>query len=126
MRRIRPSSRPGPSVAWAVAAFALLAAIAPQEAAAQAHPPVNSPQQGLPTGAPSARPGDYRVVVGDALVSRANSYTQAQVEDLLRGAGFTAIRNIRKDDDGIWRGSAELRGQPVEFGVDYRGSIAAR
>jgi protein CpxP len=112
--------------AVAAALAVLPALLTPMPATGQTRPPVNSPQQGPPTGAISARPEDYRVVIGEPLVSRSNSYTQAQVEERLRAAGFTAIRDVRKDDDGIWRGSAELNGQAVEFGVDYRGSIAAR
>ncbi len=108
-------------------AIMLSAAVFPTPVASQPAPPVNSPRQDPPVGAQSARPPtDYRVVAGSPLVSGGNSYTRAQVDNRLRAVGIVELRDVRKDDEGIWRGVGRFNGPDVEFGIDYRGSIAVR
>jgi hypothetical protein len=39
-------------------------------------------------------------------------------------AGFTGVTDLRKDEQGIWRGRAQRNGQQVSVGLDYQGNIA--
>ena len=46
----------------------------------------------------------------------ANSFTEGQARSRIEEAGFTGVSELRKDDQGIWRGRATRGGQQV--GVD--------
>jgi len=41
-----------------------------------------------------------------APVAGANSFTEGQAKSRIEGAGFTQVTGLKKDDNGIWRGSA--------------------
>ncbi|MBY0330043.1 MAG: hypothetical protein K2X49_05165 [Acetobacteraceae bacterium] len=59
-----------------------------------------------------------------ALEHGANSFTEGQARSRIEAAGFTNLNDLRKDDNGIWRGRAMRGGQQVEVGLDYRGNVA--
>lgn len=56
----------------------------------------------------------------------ANSFTEGEVRSRLEKAGFTDPRNLKKDDQGIWRGTAMHGGQSVPVGLDFKGNVAAQ
>jgi len=56
----------------------------------------------------------------------ANSFTEGQVRSRLEEAGFRDIADLRKDDQGIWRGKAMQNGRPVNVGFDFKGNVAAQ
>jgi protein CpxP len=56
----------------------------------------------------------------------ANSYTEGQVRSRLEEAGFRDIADLRKDDQGIWRGKAMQNGRSVNVGFDFKGNVAAQ
>jgi putative membrane protein len=39
--------------------------------------------------------------------------------------GFTNVSGLKKDDDGIWRGTVTLDGKSVPMVVDYKGNVVA-
>ena len=49
----------------------------------------------------------------------ANSFTEGQAKDRVLSHGLTDVGALKKDDDGIWRGSASQDGKPVEVAVDF-------
>jgi hypothetical protein len=53
----------------------------------------------------------------------ANSFTEGQAKDRAVAHGFKEISDLKKDDDGIWRGRASENGKPVEIAVDYKGNV---
>lgn len=55
----------------------------------------------------------------------ANSFTEMQVKGRLEEKGFTGIAGLKKDDKGVWRGTAMQSGKQVSVAVDYRGNIVA-
>jgi ABC-type transport system substrate-binding protein len=69
-------------------------------------------QQPAPTPVPQLEPG-------------ANSFTEAQAKERLEAAGYTNVSALRKDDQGIWRGTATKYGRQVNVGIDFKGNIAA-
>jgi hypothetical protein len=69
-------------------------------------------QQPAPTPVPQLEPG-------------ANSFTEAQARERLEAAGYTNVSALRKDDQGIWRGTAMKDGRQVSVGIDFKGNIAA-
>jgi putative membrane protein len=60
-----------------------------------------------------------------ALVSGANSFTEGQARSRISDAGFTDVQGLRKDDEGIWRGTAMRNGQQVGVGLDFQGNVVA-
>ncbi|WP_238296968.1 hypothetical protein, partial [Methylobacterium soli] len=54
----------------------------------------------------------------------ANSFTEAQTRKRLEDAGYKDVKDLKKDDKGIWRGAAQLNGKPVTVGVDFKGNVA--
>jgi hypothetical protein len=58
-------------------------------------------------------------------VPGANSFTEAQAKDRMEKAGFTQVSNLKKDDAGVWRGSAVQGGKQVKVSLDFRGNVVA-
>lgn len=97
-----------------------------------------SPSSGSPTGssnpavstggnAPSSvnATGRAQFVAASALENGANSFTEGQAKSRLEGAGLMNVTDLRKDDQGVWRGKAMRDGRAVTVGFDYKGNIAA-
>ncbi len=61
-----------------------------------------------------------------SLENGANSFTEGQARTRLEGAGFSNVTELRKDDQGIWRGRAMRNGQSMTVGFDYKGNIGVQ
>lgn len=68
--------------------------------------------------APSPAPAD-----ANAPLPGANSFTEGQAKSRLEANGYSAISELKKDDNGVWKGTATHGGQAVTVSVDYRGNI---
>lgn len=55
----------------------------------------------------------------------ANSFTEGQAKDRAIAHGLTNVADLKKDGDGIWRGSAMQDGKTVQLAVDYKGNVVA-
>ena len=55
-----------------------------------------------------------------------NSFTEAQTRKRLEDAGYKDVKELKKDDKGIWRGAAMMNGKSVNVGVDFKGNVAAQ
>jgi putative membrane protein len=58
-----------------------------------------------------------------APVPGANSFTENQVKSRIEGAGYTNVTALKKDDNGVWTGSANKGGQTVVVKVDFQGNV---
>ena len=58
-----------------------------------------------------------------APLAGANSFTEGQAKNRIESAGFTQVTGLKKDDHGIWRGSAVQNGKQVTVSVDFRGNV---
>ncbi|GJE59093.1 hypothetical protein [Methylobacterium trifolii] len=56
----------------------------------------------------------------------ANSFTEGEVRSRLDKAGFKDAKDLKKDDAGIWRGTAMHGGKAVSVGLDFKGNVAAQ
>lgn len=56
----------------------------------------------------------------------ANSFTESQAKDRIEKAGFTSVSNLKKNDDGIWVGTATKGGANVEVMLDYKGNVTSK
>ena len=52
-----------------------------------------------------------------------NSFTEGEAERRIASHGFTAVHALRKDQDGVWRGTAQKAGAPTAVWLDYKGNV---
>lgn len=64
--------------------------------------------------------------VGEKLEPGANSFTEVQVKERFAKMGFGEVKDLKKDDQGIWHGKAVHAGKEVSIGMDYKGNVAAQ
>ena len=119
--------------------LAQTAAPTPMTPGAPARTAPASPAAGTPTGssnpavntggnAPSSvnASGQAQFVAPSALEKGANSFTEGQAKARLEGAGLKTVTDLKKDDQGVWRGKAMRDGKSVAVGFDYKGNISAQ
>jgi len=70
-----------------------------------------------PTPSPGA-PADK-----NAPLPGANSFTEGQAKSRLEANGYSNVSGLKKDDNGVWRGTATHAGAQVSVSLDYRGNI---
>ncbi|AWN41708.1 PepSY domain-containing protein [Methylobacterium durans] len=64
--------------------------------------------------------------VGERLEPGANSFTETQVKERFAKMGFGEVKDLKKDDQGIWHGRATHAGKEVSIGMDFKGNVAAQ
>ncbi len=84
-----------------------------------------SNQAGSGNAAVNNKPADSPQTTG-SVEPGANSFTEAQVRSRLEAQGFSNVMELRKDDQGIWRGKAMRNGQQTNVALDYKGTIQAQ
>lgn len=105
------------------AVFAQTPAPAPSPDAKTSPDANPSPQPAAkPDGAPHTTTGS----VGQPLETGSNSFTEGQVKERFAKMGFGEVKDLRKDESGVWRGTAQHAGKPVTIGMDYKGNVAAQ
>jgi len=55
----------------------------------------------------------------------ANSFTEGQAKDRALAHGLGNVSGLKKDDNGVWRGSATQDGKQVQIAVDYKGNVVS-
>jgi protein CpxP len=83
--------------------------------------PMNN-SSGSSNPAVTHKPADSPQTTG-AVEPGANSFTEAQARSRLEAQGFSTVTELRKDDQGIWRGKAQKDGKSVSVGIDYKGTV---
>ena len=53
----------------------------------------------------------------------ANSFTKGQARKRIQHKGFSHVTGLAKDQDGVWRGTAQKDGQSVNVWLDYKGNV---
>ena len=62
----------------------------------------------------------------EAPVPGANSFTEGQARARIEERGFAQVADLKKDDKGIWRGTAMKDGKSVAVALDYQGNIVGQ
>ena len=52
-----------------------------------------------------------------------NSFTMRQARHRIMKHGFTQVKELTKDDQGVWHGTAMQNGSSVKVWEDYKGSV---
>ncbi|QTK80572.1 PepSY domain-containing protein [Agrobacterium tumefaciens] len=83
--------------------------------------------------APTANPGGDTPAVATpgvnnptAPVEGANSFTEAQAKERMEQAGYTQVKDLKKDDKGVWMASGMKDGKAVTVALDYQGNVVAK
>ena len=98
-------------------AIAAAAAMTSTLAVAQpANRDANTPAVNAPNSPPN--PG--------APVAGANSFTEGQAKSRIESHGFASVSDLRKDDQGVWRGKAMKDGKSVSVSLDFQGNVTAQ
>lgn len=58
-----------------------------------------------------------------APVAGANSFTEGQARSRIEAAGYTNVTDLRKDEQGVWRGQATRNGASTAVGLDFQGNV---
>ena len=58
-----------------------------------------------------------------APVAGANSFTMGEAKSQLEAKGYTHIQSLKKDQSGVWRGTATKDGVVGPVSVDYQGNV---
>jgi hypothetical protein len=98
-----------------VATLGLLAAGA--NAQNQNPPAANGPQN---SAINTANSSNQQVT---APVAGRNSFTEGEAKSRIEKMGFTNVSDLKKDDQGVWRGQATKNGQTADVSVDYQGNV---
>jgi len=76
----------------------------------------------------ASEPGNSAVKATDrntatAPVAGANSFTEGEAKSRIESRGFANVTQLRKDDQGIWRGKAQRNGTAVDVALDFQGNV---
>jgi len=58
-------------------------------------------------------------------VKGANSFSMSEARSHIMRKGYTHVSGLKKDNDGVWRGTAMKAGQQVSVSIDYQGNVIA-
>jgi len=61
-----------------------------------------------------------------APVAGANSFTEGQAKSKIESGGYTQVSGLKKDDNGVWTGSAMKGGQKVNVKLDFQGNVVTQ
>lgn len=61
-----------------------------------------------------------------APVEGANSFTEGQAKERMEKAGYTEVKDLKKDDNGVWIAAGMKDGKTVAIALDYQGNIVAK
>ena len=59
----------------------------------------------------------------DAPVAGRNSFTESQAKSRIENAGYTKVTDLKKDENGVWRGQGTKGGATVNVSVDFQGNV---
>ena len=85
-------------------------------------PAAGTPRTDTTTSGANA-PGTNNPPTTATPVAGANSFTEAQARSRIEAAGYTDVKELRKDDQGVWRGTAMRNGSSTPVGLDFQGNV---
>src|SRR3979409_1325276 len=97
-------------------AAAAVCLMSPTAGAQPANPKGDTPAVNAPNSPPN--PG--------APIAGANSFTEGQARSRIESNGFSNVTELRKDDQGVWRGKATKDGRAVAVSLDFQGNVTSQ
>ena len=96
--------------------FTLTAALVIASAAAAQNPPAQSGPNNKAINSSDQNNSDKPV-------AGRNSFTEGQAKSKIEDAGYSNVGELKKDDNGIWRGKASKGGSSTNVSVDFQGNV---
>ena len=59
----------------------------------------------------------------DKPVAGRNSFTEGQAKSKIEDAGYSNVSDLKKDDNGVWRGKASKGGSSTNVTIDFQGNV---
>jgi hypothetical protein len=59
----------------------------------------------------------------DRPVAGRNSFTEGQAKSKIEDAGYSNVSDLKKDDNGVWRGKASKGGSSANVSLDFQGNV---
>ena len=59
----------------------------------------------------------------NAPVAGRNSFTEGQAKSRIEKAGYTKVTDLKKDENGVWRGKGTKSGATSDVSVDFEGNV---
>lgn len=112
-----------------ILAAAILSATALSAAAQTSAPTTTSPSTSAPA---TSTDGNTPAVASPettnptAPVEGANSFTEDQAKTRIEEAGYSDVKDLKKDDKGIWMAAGMKDGKAVTIAMDYQGNVVAK
>ena len=97
---------------------AVLALVATGADAQSQNPPANNAPQNS-----AINSSDSSNRQATAPVAGRNSFTEGEAKSRIEKMGFSNVSNLKKDDNGVWRGRATKDGKTVDVSLDYQGNV---
>lgn len=90
----------------------------------------NTPAQRSPANTDTAAPpavttSNANRKTAAAPVKGRNSFTMNEARRRIEAGGFSQVTGLKKDQDGIWRGTGMRNGASVPVYCDYQGNVGA-
>ena len=90
----------------------------------------NTPAQRSPNNTTTASPpavttSNANKKTAAAPVKGRNSFTMNEARRRIEAGGFSQVTGLKKDQDGIWRGTGMRDGTSVPVYCDYQGNVGA-
>jgi hypothetical protein len=102
-------------------AVATMVALTFSASLALAQTPGGNPGPGGSAGGASSTTGTSRDQKPP--LKGANSFTEGEAKSRAEARGFSDIKDLEKDSEGIWRGHAMQDGKQVQIAIDYKGNV---
>jgi hypothetical protein len=80
----------------------------------------NPPAQSGPNNSAVNSPGHNN---SNSPVAGRNSFTEGQAKSKIEDAGYANVTELKKDDNGVWRGKASKGGAATAVSVDFQGNV---
>jgi hypothetical protein len=100
--------------------YLVIAAVAAMVSTPVVAQPANRDANSPAVNAPNSPPNPGAPVAG------ANSFTEGQAKSRIESNGFANVSELRKDDQGVWRGKAMKDGKSVNVSLDFQGNVTAQ
>jgi len=56
-------------------------------------------------------------------VKGANSFTVGEAQSRIAQRGYVNVSDLKKDNEGVWHGTAQHSGSDVKVWLDYKGNV---
>ena|SRR5882672_7315413 len=90
--------------------------------------PAPTPSVAQTPAPPRTEPGNPAIRTPEANnpgapTAGANSFTEVQAKSRIEANGYSNVSALKKDEKGIWRGTAMKEGKSVQVSLDLQGKV---